>query len=141
MTHHWFRNVALAGLGLVLANTAVQSEDKIKPQPKPDKSYTIGVLEPNLAIPHFVAQAYGFTDEAQKMGMKVIMYDAGEHKNVAKQVSQMEDLITNKVDVIAFVPHKRDRDGADRSGIGGRYSGGQCQYHVRSHQGFGPRPL
>ena len=123
MTHHWFRNVALAGLGLVLANTAVQSEDKIKPQPKPDKSYTIGVLEPNLAIPHFVAQAYGFTDEAQKMGMKVIMYD---------QQSRCDCICSG---------HKRDRDGADRSGIGGRYSGGQCQYHVRSHQGFGPRPL
>ena len=104
MTHHWIRKTALASLGLVLAATAVNAEDKIKPQPKPDKAFTIGVLEPNLAIPHFVAQAYGFTDEAQKMGMKVIMYDAGEHKNVAKQVSQMEDLITNKVDVIAFVP-------------------------------------
>ncbi|NBS03035.1 MAG: hypothetical protein EBS72_13075, partial [Rhizobiales bacterium] len=92
MTHHWIRKTALASLGLVLAATAVQAEDKIKPQTKPDKAYTIGVLEPNLAIPHFVAQAYGFTDEAQKMGMKVIMYDAGEHKNVAKQVSQMEDL-------------------------------------------------
>jgi ABC-type sugar transport system substrate-binding protein len=57
-----------------------------------------------MAIPHFVAQAYGFADEAEKLGAKVIMYDAGEHKNIAKQVSQMEDLITNKVDVICIVP-------------------------------------
>ena len=100
----WLKTVTFAGMALIVAHAAGQAEEKVKPQAKPDKSYTIGVLEPNLAIPHFVAQAYGFTDEAQKMGMKVIMYDAGEHKNVAKQVSQMEDLIANKVDVIAFVP-------------------------------------
>lgn len=85
--------------------TAWAADDElIKRPPKPTKSYTIGVLEPNMAIPHFVAQAYGFVDEAEKLGMKVIMYDAGEHKNVAKQVSQMEDLIANKVDVICIVP-------------------------------------
>jgi ribose transport system substrate-binding protein len=87
------------------AGTAWAADDElIKRPPKPTKSYTIGVLEPNMAIPHFVAQAYGFVDEAEKLGMKVIMYDAGEHKNVAKQVSQMEDLIANKVDVICIVP-------------------------------------
>jgi len=57
-----------------------------------------------MAIPHFVAQAYGFVDEAEKLGARVILYDAGEHKNVAKQVSQMEDLIANKVDAICIVP-------------------------------------
>ena len=57
-----------------------------------------------MAIPHFVAQAYGFANEAEKLGLKVIMYDAGEHKNVAKQVAQMEDLIANKVDAICIVP-------------------------------------
>lgn len=80
------------------------AQTKLTEPAKPSKSYTIGVLEPNMSIPHFVAQAYGFVDEANKMGMKVILYDAGEHKNVAKQVAQMEDLIANKVDVIAFVP-------------------------------------
>ena len=43
-----------------------------------------------MAIPHFVAQAYSFVDEAEKLGARVILYDAGEHKNVAKQVSQMD---------------------------------------------------
>lgn len=85
-------------------NAWAADDELIKRPPKPTKSYTIGVLEPNMAIPHFVAQAYGFVDEAEKLGMKVIMYDAGEHKNVAKQVSQMEDLIANKVDVIVIVP-------------------------------------
>ena len=75
------------------------------PRPaKASKPYRVGVLEPNMSVPHFVAQSYGFIDEAEKLGMKVILYDAGEHKNVAKQVSQMEDLIANKVDAIVIVP-------------------------------------
>ena len=32
MTYHWIRNFALAGLGLVIANTIGHAEDKIKPQ-------------------------------------------------------------------------------------------------------------
>jgi ABC-type sugar transport system substrate-binding protein len=80
------------------------ADELLKRPDRPAKSYRIGVLEPNMAIPHFVAQAYGFADEAEKLGAKVIMYDAGEHKNVAKQVSQMEDLIANKVDAICIVP-------------------------------------
>lgn len=78
--------------------------DLIKRPSKPSKTYTIGILEPNMAIPHFVAQSYGFIDEAQILGMKFVIYDAGEHKNIAKQVSQMEDLIASKVDVICIVP-------------------------------------
>jgi ribose transport system substrate-binding protein len=79
-------------------------DEPVKRPPPPGKAYRIGVLEPNMSIPHFVAQAYGFADEAEKLGLKIIMYDAGEHKNVAKQVAQMEDLIANKVDVICIVP-------------------------------------
>jgi ribose transport system substrate-binding protein len=94
--------VALA-IGIIGAARAADDEPIKRPE-KPAKSYRVGVLEPNLAIPHFVAQAYGFVDEAEKLGMKVIMYDAGEHKNVAKQVAQMEDLIANKVDVICLIP-------------------------------------
>jgi ribose transport system substrate-binding protein len=93
---------ALLSLGVVLGSAS--ADEALKRPDRPGKSYKIGVLEPNMAIPHFVAQAYGFADEAEKLGAKVIMYDAGEHKNVAKQVSQMEDLIANKVDAICIVP-------------------------------------
>jgi ABC-type sugar transport system substrate-binding protein len=95
--------IGVAALALA-AGAGLAAEEPIKRPPKPAKSYRIGVLEPNMAIPHFVAQAYGFVDEAEKLGARVILYDAGEHKNVAKQVSQMEDLIANKVDAICIVP-------------------------------------
>jgi ABC-type sugar transport system substrate-binding protein len=95
---------AAVTVALGALSCAQAADEPLQRPDKPAKSYRVGVLEPNLAIPHFVAQAYGFADEAEKLGMKVIMYDAGEHKNVAKQVAQMEDLIANKVDVICIVP-------------------------------------
>lgn len=99
------KRLLAASIGLALvAGVALAAEEPIKRPPKPARAYRIGVLEPNMAIPHFVAQAYGFVDEAEKLGAKVILYDAGEHKNVAKQVSQMEDLIANKVDAICLIP-------------------------------------
>ena len=98
------RQLLAALLSLVVVLGSASADEALKRPDRPAKSYKIGVLEPNMAIPHFVAQAYGFADEAEKLGAKVIMYDAGEHKNVAKQVSQMEDLIANKVDAICIVP-------------------------------------
>lgn len=90
---------------VALGATLVAAQQEAIPRPeKAKKPYRVGVLEPNMSVPHFVAQSYGFIDEADKLGMKVILYDAGEHKNVAKQVSQMEDLIANKVDAIVIVP-------------------------------------
>lgn len=96
--------VSVLTLVTLTFGVAFANDELVKRPDKPAKSYRIGILSPNMAIPHFVAQAYGFVDEAEKLGAKVILYDAGEHKNVAKQVSQMEDLIANKVDAICIVP-------------------------------------
>ncbi len=95
---------ALALAVLTVGGAWAADDEPVKRPPRAAKAYRIGVLEPNMSIPHFVAQAYGFVDEAEKLGVKVIMYDAGEHKNVARQISQMEDLIANKVDAIIIVP-------------------------------------
>ncbi len=95
---------ALAVAALSIGSSAWAQQEPIPRPAKASKPYRIGVLEPNMSIPHFVAQAYGFVDEAEKLGVKVLLFDAGEHKNIAKQVSQMEDLIANKVDAICLVP-------------------------------------
>jgi ABC-type sugar transport system substrate-binding protein len=71
--------------------------------PKPAKQYTIGVLVPQLSNPHFIGMAWGYTDEAEKLGARVILHDAGGYQYIEKQVSQMEDLIASKVDAIDLV--------------------------------------
>src|SRR5437870_8850459 len=68
--------------------------------PKPSKAYRIGVAIPHLANPHYVGQAYGYIDEAQALGARVTLLEAGGYEHLDKQVSQVEDLIASKVDAI-----------------------------------------
>ncbi|MBC7335347.1 MAG: hypothetical protein H5U01_03605, partial [Clostridia bacterium] len=63
-------------------------EDAYPRPPKPSKQYTIGVLVPHLSNPHFVGQAYGYIDEAEKLGAKVILYEAGGYQYLDKQIAQ-----------------------------------------------------
>jgi len=83
--------------------TPAEPGDEYPRPPKPAKQYTIGVLLPQMSNPHFIGQAYGYTDEAAKLGVKIILYDAGGYQYIEKQVSQMEDLIASKVDAIDLV--------------------------------------
>lgn len=71
--------------------------------PKPKTQYTIGVALPHLANPHFVAQAYGYFDEAEKLGVKVVLFEAGGYANLDRQISQVEDLLAKPVDAICLV--------------------------------------
>jgi ABC-type sugar transport system substrate-binding protein len=85
------------------AAKASEPGDEYPRPPKPAKQYTIGVLLPQMANPHFIGQAYGYTDEAAKLGAKIILYDAGGYQYIEKQVSQMEDLLASKVDAVDLV--------------------------------------
>ena len=71
--------------------------------PKPSKQYTIGVVVPHLSNPHHISQAFGFYDEGEKLGAKVILLEAGGYTHIEKQISQMEDLVASKVDAIDLV--------------------------------------
>ena len=92
------------GVLAVVATLAWASSHESYPRPgKPSKSYTIGVLVPQLTNPHFLGQAYGYMDEAERLGAKVILHDAGGYQYLDKQIAQMEDLIASKVDAICLV--------------------------------------
>ena len=85
------------------AKAVSEPGDEYPRPPKPSKQYTIGVLVPHLSNPHFVGQAFGYIDEGQKLGAKMILLEAGGYQYLDKQVSQMEDLIASKVDAIVLV--------------------------------------
>lgn len=91
--------VLAVGTTIVFAS----SHESYPRPPKPARSYTIGVLVPQLTNPHFLAQAYGYSDEAERLGARVILHDAGGYQFVDKQIAQMEDLIASKVDAICLV--------------------------------------
>lgn len=93
-----------AALGLAGAESARAGAHESYPRPpKPARGYTIGVLVPQLTNPHFLAQAYGYIDEAERLGARVILHDAGGYQYVDRQIAQMEDLIASKVDAICLV--------------------------------------
>jgi len=71
--------------------------------PKPSRQYTIGIVLPHLSNPHFVGQAYGYIDEAHELGAKVALLEAGGYQHLDRQISQIEDLVADKVDAIILV--------------------------------------
>jgi ABC-type sugar transport system substrate-binding protein len=78
-----------------------RNADEAYPRPpKPAKQYTIGLSVPQLNNPHFVNELYGYMDEAEKLGVKLVVVEAGGYQKIDRQVSQIEDLIAHKVSAI-----------------------------------------
>src|SRR5262249_5470791 len=61
---------------------------------------TIGAAMPNTKGEWYTPQLYGITDEAKKFGYDVIIQDAGGYANVDKQVTQVSNLIVQRVRAI-----------------------------------------
>lgn len=72
-----------------------KSEDTEEPN---DDTYTIGVSFMTLNSPFFEAMKRGLEEEAEKSGIELVVSDA--QLNVSQQISSIENLIAQKVDVI-----------------------------------------
>jgi len=69
---------------------------------KAAKQYRIAVLFPNAGDPYFQQKAYGYKQEAAKVGATVTFFDAGGYANIEKQISQIENASQQKFDAIAI---------------------------------------
>ena len=67
------------------------------------KELHFAVCLPTLDQPHFVAQRWGYEDEAKKLGVNLTIYDAGGYANLTRQIQQIEDATAAKVDAIILV--------------------------------------
>ena len=85
--------VCLASVGLTSGGALAQ-----------EKSGTIGVSMPNIKGPWFTPVLYGISDEAKKLGYNVNIQDAGGYANVDKQVTQLSNLIVQRVKAILMDP-------------------------------------
>jgi ribose transport system substrate-binding protein len=65
---------------------------------------TVAVMLPNVGDTYFQTKWYGYSQQAKKLGVNAIMYDAGGYANVSKQIGQVEDVIQKKVDAIIYHP-------------------------------------
>lgn len=68
--------------------------------PKPKKKYTIGAAMVSSGEAFQESVKWAIEQEAKKYGVDVVILDAGGYGNIAKQTSQMEDLVQRKVDAI-----------------------------------------
>src|SRR6476661_6367656 len=96
---------SLVGIGigigvLVAVCTAVAVVDKTALADT--KSGTIGVSMPNIKGPWFTPVLFGISDEAKKLGYDVNIQDAGGYANVDKQVTQLSNLIVQKVKAFSW---------------------------------------
>jgi len=86
-------SLCIAGIGLTSGGVLAQ-----------EKSGTIGVSMPNIKGPWFTPVLYGISDEAKKLGYTVNIQDAGGYANVDKQVTQLSNLIVQRVKAILMDP-------------------------------------
>ncbi|HHT37914.1 MAG TPA: ribose ABC transporter substrate-binding protein RbsB [Mollicutes bacterium] len=76
---------------------------------KDDKKGTIGLSVSTLNNPFFVDLKDGVQEKADELGYEVIVYDAQDDS--AKQLNDVEDLISKKVDIIIINPTDSDAVG------------------------------
>jgi ABC-type sugar transport system substrate-binding protein len=65
---------------------------------------TIGVAMPTVEGPFFTSMLYGITEEAKTAGYDVRILSAGGYGNIAQQVDQIQNLVTQNVDIIMTDP-------------------------------------
>ncbi len=68
----------------------------------------LGVSMPNIKGPWFTPVLYGISDEAKKLGYDTVILDAGGYANVDRQVTQLSNLIAQKVNAILMDPANPD---------------------------------
>ena len=66
------------------------------------KELQIAVMVPNGVDPYFTAKRYGYEKECEKLGVKMLFYDAGGYANVNGQIGQVEDVLQRGIDGIIF---------------------------------------
>lgn len=97
MTNDLFKKAtslaASAALGVTLLAGAAMAGDK-----------TLGVSMPILAGPWYTAVLYGIETKAEELGFDLVVLDAGGYANVDRQLSQVQNLITQQVDAILIDP-------------------------------------
>ena len=110
-----FKSISVLLLAVfMLTACAVEGEDKAKTEEKPAENqeetsaetkeggYKIGVSLSTLNNPFFVSIREGLEEKAKEEGAEVVISDAQNDSSV--QSNQIEDLITQKVDIIIINP-------------------------------------
>lgn len=75
---------------------------------KASKKWKICVSFPHMKDAYWLGVNYGVSSQAKKLGVKLNIAEAGGYTNLNKQISQIEDCISNGVDAIVLGAISRD---------------------------------
>jgi protein TorT len=70
------------------------------PTDKASKPYSLCVLLPHLQDSYWVSVNYGLVEEARRLGVKMVVYQAGGYSNLPNQLSQYDDCLAGGADAI-----------------------------------------
>lgn len=86
------------------ANTSQPAAEKPADKPAEKKGLVVGFSQMEMNNPWRIAETKSIQDEAEKRGIKLVYSDA--QGQTAKQVSDIEDMIAQKVDYIVLAPRE-----------------------------------
>lgn len=71
-----------------------------EPTDKASKPHSLCVLLPHLQDSYWVSVNYGLVEEAKRLGVKMVVYQAGGYANLPNQLSQYDDCLAGGADAI-----------------------------------------
>lgn len=84
-----------------VANGAVQDVMYV-PLKKADKEWKICVSFPHMKDAYWLAVDYGVSEEAKELGVEMHLVEAGGYTNLSKQISQIEDCVSNGAQAVVI---------------------------------------
>ena len=72
------------------------------PLEKAEKPWNICVSFPHMKDAYWLGVDYGVADEAERLGVKMNLVEAGGYTELAKQISQIEDCVASGADAIVI---------------------------------------
>ncbi len=71
-----------------------------EPTDQASKAYNLCVLLPHLQDSYWVSVNYGLVEEAKRLGVKMVVYQAGGYSNLTNQLAQYDDCLAGGADAI-----------------------------------------
>lgn len=72
------------------------------PVDKAEKPWNICVSFPHMKDAYWLGVDYGVADEAERLGVKMNLVEAGGYTELAKQISQIEDCVSSGADAVVL---------------------------------------
>jgi periplasmic protein TorT len=80
------------------------AEVKFEPVTKASKKWSLCVLVPHMQDSYWAGVDYGLVSEAERVGVKLTILQAGGYENLPRQVNQFDDCLNSNADAILVAP-------------------------------------